>query len=282
MKDNNILVLTRLSAFLNNNPDYINEDMINELVSEDITEISAVRILLSSILNIYDNKEIMDMYVKEMIFMLDSEVYKEDPYYKNIKLDNIKTKNWEIVEKCYKPYELFVMNDIILKDDGRVIPQIGFFTSTYKYISVLQNGNIWMLITPNEIETMKKPIKECYGDVLTYGLGLGYFAYMASIKEEVKSITIIECDQEVIDIFNNYILPQFQYKSKIRIIREDAYVYASKKIFYDCVFVDIWHDVSDGIDAYLKFKSLEIDGVNYFYWIEDTIKCYLKESYLLQ
>ena len=58
-----------------------------------------------------------------------------------------------------------------------------------------------MLITPNEIETMKKSISEATGNVLTYGLGLGYYAYMVSMKENVESVTIVEKDKEIIDLF---------------------------------------------------------------------------------
>lgn len=49
-------------------------------------------------------------------------------------------------------------------------------------------------------------------------------------------------------------------------------VYCEK---YDYVFVDIWHDPSDGVPLYLKFKALERKETKYSYWIEDTIKLYL-------
>lgn len=123
---------------------------------------------------------------------------------------------------------------------------------------------------------MKKPISEATGNVLTYGLGLGYYAYMVSMKDNVESVTIVEKDKEIIDLFTRYILPQFKNKSKIKIINDDAFNYFKKDIYYDYVFVDIWHDPSDGIDLYLKFKSLEKDNIKYSYWIEDTLKCYIE------
>jgi hypothetical protein len=48
--------------------------------------------------------------------------------------------------------------------------------------ALLENDRIWMTITPNEIEIMIKPVDEAFGHVLTYGLGLGYYAYMVSKK----------------------------------------------------------------------------------------------------
>lgn len=271
----NNIFLNKLSIYLNNYSDYITEDMINSVICDsDISKEKAFQILIATILDIYDNKKMMDYYVKNSFKLLDIDKYQNNLYYKNIKLDSIKGRNWQITIQSYKPYEAFVYNDL-KKIDKRIIPSIGFFDREYKYSCVMQNNREWMLITPNEIETMEKPINNAFGNVLTYGLGLGYYAYMVSLRENVTSITIVENDPEVIELFVQYILPQFKYKDKIKIICEDAYDYAKRKIKYDYVFVDIWHDPSDGVDAYLKFKSLERKDVIYSYWIEDTIKYYL-------
>lgn len=58
--------------------------------------------------------------------------------------------------------------------------------------AVLENERIWMTITPNEIETMKEAVDKAFGNVLTFGLGLGYYAYMVSEKVNVESITVVE------------------------------------------------------------------------------------------
>ena len=58
--------------------------------------------------------------------------------------------------------------------------------------ALLENDRIWMTITPNEIETMKEPVDGAFGNVLTYGLGLGYYAYMVSEKENVETVTIVD------------------------------------------------------------------------------------------
>ena len=50
--------------------------------------------------------------------------------------------------------------------------------------------------------SMKNPIKNAHGKVLTTGLGLGYFSYMASLKEDVSEIVIIERDEKVIKLWN--------------------------------------------------------------------------------
>lgn len=42
---------------------------------------------------------------------------------------------------------------------------------------------------------------------------------MVSLKEDVESITIVELQQEVIDLFNIFILPKFENKDKITIVK---------------------------------------------------------------
>ena len=84
----------------------------------------------------------------------------------------------------------------------------------------------------------------------------------------------IEKDQNIIDLFTKYILPQYKYKNKIKIINEDALKYKYNNE-YDYVFVDIWHDPSDGVELYKQMKELEKPNVKYSYWIERTIKNYL-------
>ena len=280
----NSKIMERLSLYLNLQPDFIKEDMIDELVREcNLDKKEAFSILLADIcgLDTMDNmedRELYDNYFPYMIHQLDIEKYKNNPYYKNIKIPNMKEKRWELKEDKYKPYEAFVYNDLEKMEDNRLIPQIGFFDTEFTFPVVLENNREWMLITPNEIETMEEAVNEAKGRVLTYGLGFGYYAYMASQKQEVSSLTIVERDENVINLFEKYILPQFENKDKITIINEDAFKYAKNQMNkdnYDFVFVDIWHDPSDGVDMYLKMKTLESENIKYMSWIEKTILCYL-------
>lgn len=281
MLEKNNILLNRLSIYLNNNSNHINKTMIDNMLNENLTKEEAYSLLLFYSLGfeIDKDKEIYNNYFRSnMVKLLDINKYVNNLYYKNIKIDNIKENNWSYELKKYDSYELFVYNDLLKLNDGRLIPQLGFFDKEYYYPCVKQDNREWMLITPNEIETMESVISDSYGNVLTYGLGLGYFPYMVSLKENVFSITIIEKDIEVINMFKKYILPQFEYKDKIKIINCDAFDYEKNhKEKYDFVFVDIWHDPSDGIDLYLKFKKLEREGITYNYWIEKTIKCYISE-----
>ena len=273
-EERNNLIMSKLSIYLNNYSDYITKEMIDNIKKEfDFNDLESFKIILTSLLEITDKELIHEL--DKIVFELDKNKYEDNLYYKNISFKNIKSNKWSFRYESYKPYEAFVFNDL-RKINDKLYPCIGYFKEEYKYPAVLENNREWMLITPNEIETMEKPINEATGNVLTYGLGLGYYAYMVSMKEDVKTVTIVEKDKEIIELFNKYILPQFRFKDKIRIINMDAFEYFKKNIYYDFVFVDIWHDPSDGIDLYLKFKSLEKKNIKYSYWIEDTIKCYIE------
>ena len=79
-----------------------------------------------------------------------------------------------------------------------------------------------MELVPHEINSMEIDINKAKGNILVVGLGLGYFAYMTSNKKEVSSVTILEKDKDIIEIFNSCLLDEFENKSKIKIINDDA------------------------------------------------------------
>ncbi len=277
----NTKILESLSNFINICPDAITKEMVDDICSDcAFSSEQGYRTLLAGALDIYNDKDMMQNYLQHMVKKLSVCDYAENPFYKNIKLDIESFGAWTLERKKYVPYELFVFNDLKKMPDGRILPQIGFFEEEFSYPCICQNRREWMLITPNEIETMKKPIAEAFGNVLTYGLGLGYFAYIASLKKEVKSVTVIERDKTIIELFKKHILPQFENAGKVNIIEFDALFFAAEQKRktqkdFDFVFADIWHDPSDGTEIYRIFKTLERNDTKYSYWIEDTIKCYL-------
>jgi spermidine synthase len=137
-----------------------------------------------------------------------------------------------------------------------------------------------MTLMPNETVTTLPAVEKARGKVVTFGLGLGYFTYMASLKDEVESVTVVELSPDVISLFEEHILPQFEKRDKIKIICADAFDFAEntmKQGDFDFVFADFWHDVGDGRELYLKMKEYEnkFRDTEFTYWLEDTIKCYL-------
>ncbi|MBE6650979.1 MAG: hypothetical protein E7613_06670 [Ruminococcaceae bacterium] len=285
----NAEVIARISAFMNYNSDFITSDIIDELVNEcGIDRTYAFSLVLASACYMkidedVEDREMFEYYFSEMIHYVKKEDYENDPYYKNIKITPVKEKDWELREAVIKPYELIPLDDLKELPDGRIIPQVAFFDCEFPYPVILQGGVEWMLVTPNEVETMREDIEKAHGKVATYGLGLGYFPYMTSMMDSVDSVTVVEMDETVIDIFKRFILPQFPKGHKVRVVHADAFEYAEKVApgeKFDYIYADTWHDPSDGVDMYLRFKALEhlCPGTEFTYWIEKTMKHYLPKE----
>lgn len=278
-------ILNSMSNYLCNYSTRIKSSEIDEIInSSGVDKKTAVAILLATYLGLDINKvqekEYFNKYFLKMINYLNPSDFFCNDYYQNIKLPyEEKIGLWEFKKLEYAPYEIFVCDDFVTLPNGIILPQLGFFEKKFCYPAVLENNREWMLITPNEINTMKPAINKAFGNVLTYGLGLGYFAYMISKKSNVNKITIIEKDKNIIQLFNKFILPQFRNKAKITIINMDAFDYAPQmeKEKYDFVFTDIWHDALDGMPLYEKMKKYEKFNHNtiFSYWIEKTIQYYL-------
>ena len=287
----NARVFKILSVFLNVSPDYISSEMIQQIAGvnpsdEELVFSYASLVAAACGLDIYSNVEdrrfFRDSFLSCFSVQRD-ELYKEDPFYKHIIFPSEQYGKWRFSNNICKAYESFVCGDpVISKSNGgiKVTPRIGFFKNDYRYPAVWENGREWMTLMPNETNTTKHAISSAHGRVLTFGLGLGYFAYMASLKDNVESVTVVELSEDVIILFEKYILPQFEYPSKINLIKSDAFSFAEnnyKTGAFDSVFTDIWHDPSDGTELYLKMKSFErlMPCCDYEYWLENTLKLYI-------
>ncbi len=286
MSDNLEILRIYRTLILEGLPESTPEIIADILRDADVSEEEAYAALISALCGFDSDENEHDLRIEREYFSnikkLSPEQYMNDPYFKNIKFHNTSLGRWKLGRETYRPYEPFVWRDIERRQDGREIPQLGFFSEEFSFPAVFEDGVEWMAIKPNEIETMRAPIEAVEGDVLTYGLGLGYFTYMASEKESVKSITVVERDAEIIKLFTEHILPQFAHGDKVRIVHSDAFEFVKKKMpksHFDYVFADLWHDASDGFDLYIRLKRAEKynAGAKYLYWIEDTLISNLRQ-----
>jgi len=269
-----------MSILLNIASDFIDVSSVNE-ISEScgVTKEYAYAELVAAVCGVDSaekDRTFFKNYFLPMIHECDKSIFENDPYYKNIKIPELTKGNWKFTNMKLKPCEAFVCNDFLVPDDGRLIPQIGFFTEEFPYPAVLENGREWMTLMPNETVTTLPAVKKAHGKVVTFGLGLGYFCYMAAIKDSVDSVTVVERSPEVIELFKKKILPQFPCPEKIRIVNKDAFLYMKEDMpreNYSFAFVDIWRDASDGAPIYKKMKSLEAlaPHTEFSYWIENFL-----------
>lgn len=255
--------------------------MNNMLEHPVIKNINNIELYFQSLFDKEFASEIFNINIKNALKVLDAKELKSNPYIKNIFLNKIKKDEVEFSSIDYLRGELIPISEEYFDDEYNILIPIGIFNEYFKASSLKENGNTWMTITPNEFYTMKKPIANSHGKILVFGLGLGYFPYMCSLKKDVSSIDVIENNPVIIELFNNFILPQFEFKEKIKIIEDNAFKYwnNTKKVnSYDYCFVDIWLDRIDGLERFLKFKENDKDlNIEQDFWLQEGFKFTLQQ-----
>ena len=112
---------------------------------------------------------------------------------------------------------------------------------------VWKGYEVVMSDTPMELRTQAQPVRYATGDCLVAGLGLGIFVLQLQAKPEVKSILIIEKEQDVIDL----VQPHLPLTPKVTIIKGDIF---DKSVIdrtrrFDFIYFDIWANIC-GDNAY--------------------------------
>ncbi len=233
-----------------------------------------------------ENPEIFNFYmnaISEECRIFDVKEFMANPYIKNIEFHEEHQGDYELLYHEFMPYEVDIYSPPKRLPQIHIdIPRISCFTHTLKYPAIDQTSikSTWMSVSPNEVYTMADAISNARGKVLTLGCGMGYFAYMASLKDEVESVTIVEIEQDVIDLFENHILPQFQRKDKIFIIKADAIEYMRELTDgeFDYCFADIWIGIED-LAPYFSIKEIgrKLRKTRIDYWIEESFAIYLSQ-----
>lgn len=106
--------------------------------------------------------------------------------------------------------------------------------------------------TPMEHRTNYGILNRANGDVLIGGLGIGMILLQLMNKEEVKSITIIEKYQDIIDIVGS----QLPLNDKVKIVQGDIFENTFPRgTKFDTIYFDIWNYINS--DVYEEMKELK-------------------------
>lgn len=220
------------------------------------------------------------------IHRLPAETVLENPYYKAVRPVKGTAGAISLLTSDYVPYEMFQMYH---EERPRVSPfataDIGFFEKPVTFPVLEEDGRVWMSVVHSEIASMAAGIAAAHGRVVTFGLGLGYYAFMAAAKDDVSHVTVIERNPDVIALFETYILPQFPFAEKIEIIEADAFQFLEETEdgAYDFGYADFWEGTEDGTLLYLKFlqKAKRFTKTKLAYWIESVfIDAYFRPAAL--
>ncbi len=235
-------------------------EQLSELSIEQIMMLLQVDAIIKS--QLQGQNEQRDFFMDQIAAqssIFDANEMTNNPFMKNISFAEKVSGDHEYKYITMKPFELDVYDVPTRVDDIIIdIPRVGCFVDEYRYPALVQTSNskVLMAITPTFVSTMEDEIRRASGKVLTFGLGLGYYAYMVSEKDDVESVTVIEKEQSVIDLFNEVILPGLPHGDKITIIHADAVDYLNELEdgAFDYCFADTWTGAED-IAAYFAIKE---------------------------
>lgn len=117
-----------------------------------------------------------------------------------------------------------------------------FFKGTMPFstdiVVLYEGGTLWMSDTPLEASAIMNHLPRACGEVLTFGLGIGLFPYLASKRRDVKRIDIIEQSPQIISLVFSQV-----GNRKMRVIQDDLFHYMENTVLrYDYIYLDIWAD----------------------------------------
>lgn len=245
--------------------DNITKPSCNEFLGEKITKNTEKQVL----------KKLKKYGVYQDSLYLSTQDFLNTPYYQKIHLDQINNSAFQyskdLVEKDY----LFNF-DSIQFDKNKELRDFMILKALDRdcEVTVLrQNNEVWMMDVPSETNTIDPHCAKAHGNTLTFGLGIGYFIFTALMNPKVKSVTVVERSKEVIELFKETILPQFDHPEKVHIIEGDAFDYFNEPFIskYDYVLIDIHKSNDDGFEIFHKMLEQYLppfDKVDF--WIEHS------------
>lgn len=144
-----------------------------------------------------------------------------------------------------------------------------------QYVKLSNSKHVWMSDTQMEKTTNSEFIENAKGDVFISGLGIGLVLPPLLKKPEVTSITVLEKEQDVIDLVAKFF-------PSVNIIKGDVFEYEPTQTF-DTIYHDIWPEINqDNLEQMheliRKYKSFLNDNgwINcwrYMYLLGEKHQC---------
>jgi threonine dehydrogenase-like Zn-dependent dehydrogenase len=135
--------------------------------------------------------------------------------------------------------------------------------------SLVRGKDVWMSVTPLEVESAEIGVRLARGHVLVMGLGMGWAAMATAMRDDVSAVTVVERDPDVLalhrtlDLFAQ--LPEAA-RAKLRIVEGDAYTYVPEAPV-DLLMPDTWLPlVNDGrVDEVRRMQAnAQADAI--YFW----------------
>lgn len=138
------------------------------------------------------------------------------------------------------------------------------------YTRLVADGRLQMTDTPAEKRDHIDVVQHAKGSVLITGLGLGMVANACALKPQVTSVTVIEINQNVIDL----VKPTLH--RKVKVICADALEWKGKRgQKWDVIWHDIWPDINlDDCESRAKLSRMYARRWTVYHgaWAKDEIR----------
>ena len=159
------------------------------------------------------------------------------------------------------------------------------YKGLYRKDKYRDNYTCIMSDTPMERNTCREFLDKAFGNVLIAGLGLGLIVFPALTEERITKITILEIDQDVINLVKPFIQTHDERKI-VEIIHADVRTYTPTQT-YDSVWLDIWDDIcldnrQEAIELsrkYRKHMPRKKEERWISYWAKDELNRLKREEY---
>ena len=138
-----------------------------------------------------------------------------------------------------------------------------------KMVALLRGDDMWMSITPLEVESQAIGIAQASGHVVIFGLGLGWAAAASALRPQVTAVTVVERDPDVLalhDTLNLFSKLPGGVGDKVRIVPGDALSWWPDRPV-DVLMPDIWLMlVSDGRVDEVRRMQANVAAERVYFW----------------
>lgn len=130
---------------------------------------------------------------------------------------------------------------------------------------------MWMSITPHEVESQELGYRHAFGHTVVMGLGMGWIAANCALNPRVTRVTVVERDAEVIRLIEASgaldALPETA-RRKLAIVAGDALEWRPDPEHpVDFLYADIWLQLAEpGALAEVRRMQANVQARQVYYW----------------
>jgi hypothetical protein len=127
----------------------------------------------------------------------------------------------------------------------------------------------WMSLSPHEIESQEPGCLHAVGHTVIMGLGMGWIALNAALNPNVRRVTVVELDREVIELFaSTGVMDQVppDIAEKVVVVHADALEWRPDEAV-DFLYADIWRSIADaGALADMQRMQQNVRATGVYFW----------------